>query len=89
MADTRLTTNKHRVRARYWLIPALRERLALRSAAELAGVFENHGLPFSPIADPQHLFDDLHLQQTGGLVPMTLPDGRDTVVPLMPPHARR
>jgi len=31
-----------------------------------------------------HLFDDPHLQQTGGLAPMELPDGRATVVPLLP-----
>jgi crotonobetainyl-CoA:carnitine CoA-transferase CaiB-like acyl-CoA transferase len=41
-------------------------------------------LPFAPITDPQHLFDDQHLQQTGGLAPMELPDGRQTQVPLLP-----
>jgi len=82
--DARLATNNDRVRARAWLIPLLRERLALHSSAELAAVFEQHGLPFAPITDPQHLFDDPHLQQTGGLAPMTLPDGRQTQVPLLP-----
>ncbi|OGB31245.1 MAG: formyl-CoA transferase [Burkholderiales bacterium RIFCSPLOWO2_12_FULL_61_40] len=82
--DARLSTNNDRVRAREWLIPLLRERLALHSSAELAAVFEQHGLPFAPITDPQHLFDDPHLQQTGGLAPMTLPDGRETQVPLLP-----
>ncbi len=82
--DARLHSNNDRVRARPWLIPALRERMAPFAAAELAAVFEQHGLPYAPITDPQHLFDDPHLQQTGGLAPMTLPDGRDTVVPLLP-----
>jgi crotonobetainyl-CoA:carnitine CoA-transferase CaiB-like acyl-CoA transferase len=82
--DTRLRTNNDRVLARPWLLPALRERLAGHSASALAAVFEKHGLPFAPITDPQHLFDDPHLQQTGGLAPMTLPDGRSTVVPLLP-----
>jgi len=80
----RLTTNNDRVLARAWLIPMLRERLADRTKAELAAVFEQHGLPFAPITDPQHLFEDPHLQQTGGLAPMTLPDGRETQVPLLP-----
>ena len=84
LADTRLASNNDRVRARDWMMPLLRARLVIRSAAELAGVFEAHGLPFAPITDPQHLFDDPHLQQTGGLAPMTLPDGRQTVVPLLP-----
>ena len=83
-ADTRLTTNNDRVRARDWMMPLLRERLADHSAAELTAVFERHGLPFAPITDPQHLFDDPHLQATGGLAPMTLPDGRQTATPLLP-----
>ncbi len=82
--DSRLSSNNDRVRARPWLLPALRERLAGHSASALAALFEQHGLPFAPITDPQHLFDDPHLQQTGGLAPMTLPDGRSTVVPLLP-----
>jgi crotonobetainyl-CoA:carnitine CoA-transferase CaiB-like acyl-CoA transferase len=83
-ADARTATNNDRVRARSWLIPLLRERLAQHSAQELAAVFEAHGLPFAPITDPQHLFVDPHLQQTGGLAPMELPDGRPTNVPLLP-----
>ncbi|HYF42342.1 MAG TPA: CaiB/BaiF CoA-transferase family protein, partial [Ramlibacter sp.] len=75
-ADTRLKTNNDRVRARDWLIPLLRQRLADRSAAELALVFERHGLPFAPITRPQDLFDDPHLNATGALAPLTLPDGR-------------
>jgi crotonobetainyl-CoA:carnitine CoA-transferase CaiB-like acyl-CoA transferase len=82
--DARLATNNDRVLARPWLIPLLRERLKVRSAAELAAVFEHHGLPFAPITDPQHLFDDPHLNATGGLAPMELPDGRQTRVPLLP-----
>ena len=83
-ADARLATNNDRVRAREWMMPLLRARLAEHSAAELAAVFERHGLPFAPITDPQHLFDDPHLQATGGLAPMTLPDGRQTATPLLP-----
>jgi crotonobetainyl-CoA:carnitine CoA-transferase CaiB-like acyl-CoA transferase len=82
--DTRLTTNNDRVRARDWLIPAMRERMAQHTAAHLGKVFEQHGLPFAPITDPQALFDDPHLQQTGGLASLTLPDGRATQVPLLP-----
>jgi crotonobetainyl-CoA:carnitine CoA-transferase CaiB-like acyl-CoA transferase len=83
-ADTRVTTNNDRVRSRNWLIPLLRERLAQFTSAELSKTFEAHGLPFAPITDPQHLFDDPHLQQTGGLAPTVLPDGRQTQVPLLP-----
>jgi crotonobetainyl-CoA:carnitine CoA-transferase CaiB-like acyl-CoA transferase len=73
--DARLRTNNDRVRARDWLIPELRARVAERPAAELAELFERHGLPFAPIAKPHELLDDPHLRATGGLAPITLPDG--------------
>jgi crotonobetainyl-CoA:carnitine CoA-transferase CaiB-like acyl-CoA transferase len=83
-ADARLKTNNDRVHAREWLIPQLRERLAGHSAAQLRDVFERNGLPFAPITKPEQLFDDPHLNATGGLAPLTLPDGRETKVPLFP-----
>ncbi|MFN3493999.1 MAG: CaiB/BaiF CoA transferase family protein [Hydrogenophaga sp.] len=74
-ADPRLQGNNNRVRARDWLIPLLRERLAHQTAADLAALFERHGLPFAPITKPHELLDDPHLTATGGLAPITLPDG--------------
>ncbi|WP_026436319.1 CaiB/BaiF CoA-transferase family protein [Acidovorax sp. JHL-9] len=88
-ADPLLATNNDRVRARPTLMPALRQRLAGHSAAELAAIFEKNGLPFAPILRPEQLFDDPHLQATGGLADITLPDGeragqtaRTTLFPL-------
>ena len=54
----------------------LRERLARHSAADLAALFERVGLPFAPIRTPEELFDDEHLNATGGLADITLPDGK-------------
>jgi crotonobetainyl-CoA:carnitine CoA-transferase CaiB-like acyl-CoA transferase len=84
LADPALGTNNDRVHARPTLIPLLRERLAPHTAAELGAIFEKHGLPFAPITRPQDLFDDPHLNATGGLAPLELPDGRSTRVPLLP-----
>ncbi|WP_332776620.1 CaiB/BaiF CoA transferase family protein [Polaromonas sp.] len=83
-ADPRLASNNDRVRAREWMMPVLRSRLAAYSAANLSAVFEKNALPFAPITRPQDLFDDPHLNATGGLAPLTLPDGRATRVPLLP-----
>jgi crotonobetainyl-CoA:carnitine CoA-transferase CaiB-like acyl-CoA transferase len=83
-ADERIKTNNLRVHAREWLMPILRSRLAGHSAAELSAVFEQHGLPFAPITRPEDLFDDPHLNATGGMASLKLPDGRDTQVPLLP-----
>ncbi|WP_182119773.1 CaiB/BaiF CoA-transferase family protein [Acidovorax sp. FHTAMBA] len=88
-ADPGLSNNNDRVRARGTLLPELRRRLAAHSAAELAAIFEKHGLPFAPILRPEQLFDDPHLNATGGLADITLPDGeragqtaRTTLFPL-------
>jgi crotonobetainyl-CoA:carnitine CoA-transferase CaiB-like acyl-CoA transferase len=83
-ADVRLTTNNDRVRARDWMMPILRERMAQFSATQLSATFEEHALPFAPITRPQDLLDDPHLNATGGLAPITLPDGRPTKTVLLP-----
>jgi len=74
-ADAALTTNNQRVVARGTLLATLRERLAQRSAADLAAIFEQAGLPFAPIRRPEDLYDDVHLNATGGLADVRLPDG--------------
>jgi len=74
-ADRSLAANNDRVRARPTLLPLLRDRLASRSADELAALFERAGLPFAPIRKPEDLFDDPHLAATGGLADVRLPDG--------------
>ncbi|MBB4842951.1 crotonobetainyl-CoA:carnitine CoA-transferase CaiB-like acyl-CoA transferase [Paucibacter oligotrophus] len=83
-ADPRVADNQQRVRARDWLIPTLRERLGPRSLTDITSIFEAQGLPFAPITRPEQLMDDPHLLATGGLAPMTLPDGRASRVPLLP-----
>jgi crotonobetainyl-CoA:carnitine CoA-transferase CaiB-like acyl-CoA transferase len=75
LAEPHFATNNQRVHARPALMPVLRERLALRSAAELSALFEKAGLPFAPIRRPEELYDDEHLLATGGLADITLPDG--------------
>jgi crotonobetainyl-CoA:carnitine CoA-transferase CaiB-like acyl-CoA transferase len=74
-SDPALATNNDRVRVRPALLADLRERLATRSAAELAAIFERAGLPFAPIRRPEDLYDDPHLIATGGLAEIELPDG--------------
>jgi crotonobetainyl-CoA:carnitine CoA-transferase CaiB-like acyl-CoA transferase len=45
---------------------------------------ERAGLPFARIARPSDLFEDPHLKASGGLIPITLPDGRTCHVPALP-----
>ena len=84
LADPRLATNNDRVRARDWMMPLLRERLGAHTAAALAAAFEQHGLPFAPITRPHDLFDDPHLNASGGLAPVRMNDGHMARVPLLP-----
>lgn len=74
-ADPRYTSNNARVELRSILLPELRKRLKDFTAPELAAIFENAGLPFAPIAKPEELFEDPHLQATGGLAEVQLTDG--------------
>jgi crotonobetainyl-CoA:carnitine CoA-transferase CaiB-like acyl-CoA transferase len=82
--DARLLTNNDRVRAREWLLPILRERLQVFSAAHLSEVFEKNSLPYAPITAPHDLLQDPHLQATGGLAPVELNDGREIHTVLLP-----
>jgi crotonobetainyl-CoA:carnitine CoA-transferase CaiB-like acyl-CoA transferase len=74
-ADPRLASNTERVKNRDAMLPMLRERFAPFAAAELASRFEAAGLPYAPIRRPEELYDDPHLQATGGLVDIRLTDG--------------
>jgi crotonobetainyl-CoA:carnitine CoA-transferase CaiB-like acyl-CoA transferase len=74
-AEPELATNNQRVHARPRLLKELQERLALRSAAEIAAAMEKAGLPFAPIRKPEDLYDDEHLLATGGLADVKVPDG--------------
>ena len=82
--DPRLASNVLRVRARDWMIPALRDIIRRHSSTDVQAVFEREGLPYAPIVRPEQLFDDPHLLASGGLADLTLDTGEKTPVPLLP-----
>jgi len=84
LADPALVTNPQRVEARPRILPVVTEIFAKMTKQELMDRCEALGLPFAPIAKPDDLFDDPHLNASGGLTPITLPDGRKTKVPNLP-----
>ncbi|MCG8558586.1 MAG: CoA transferase [Hyphomicrobiales bacterium] len=83
-ADPELATNRERVLQRDRFMPRIRERFARLTADELMTRCEALGLPYAPIRRPQDLFEDPHLTQSGGLLDVTLADGRTTRVPALP-----
>ncbi|MFN9124098.1 MAG: CaiB/BaiF CoA transferase family protein [bacterium] len=84
LADPSLATNPQRVEQRGKTIPVITELFSRMSKTDLMARFEALGLPFAPIARPEDLFDDPHLNASGGLAPITLPDGTATKVPILP-----
>jgi crotonobetainyl-CoA:carnitine CoA-transferase CaiB-like acyl-CoA transferase len=83
-ADPTLATKQQRVEARNRTIPRVVETLRRWTKPDLMAKCEALGLPFAPIGKPADLFDDPHLQGSGGLVPLTLPDGREVALPALP-----
>ena len=83
-ADEALRENNARVAARDRIIPQIRTMVSHFARAEIIAKLENSGLPFAPIARPEDMFDDPHLLASGGLEPVMLPGGRETMLPLLP-----
>jgi len=74
-ADQSLATNNDRVAHKERLLPIIKEAFRQFTKAELMDKLEATGLPFAPIAKPEELFDDPHLNASGGLLEMTVTDG--------------
>jgi crotonobetainyl-CoA:carnitine CoA-transferase CaiB-like acyl-CoA transferase len=83
-ADPALAANNQRVHARERIMPRVRERFGQMTKAALMADCEKAGLPFAPITKPEQLFDDPHLNSSGGLTEIRLADGRTTKVPTLP-----
>jgi len=82
--DAAYATNTDRAKARETLIPLVQSLLKKHDVAALEAMCERAGLPFSRIARPWDLLEDPHLKASGGLLPITFPDGRPGAVPALP-----
>ncbi|MFP3369506.1 CaiB/BaiF CoA transferase family protein [Pseudomonas sp. SIMBA_068] len=82
--DPTLASNNDRVLQRPRLLAHLAEVFAPLDAGQLALQLEANGIPFAPIRRPEELFDDPHLQQSGGMADLQLEDGSHTPMPLLP-----
>jgi len=83
-ADPRLKTNQGRIEQREWFLPELQNRLEKLRKAELMAMAEKAGIPFAPVARPQDLFDDPHLNASGSLAQTAMPGGRIAKLPKIP-----
>ena len=84
LAEEYLRANNNRVQERDRILPVVRDKFSSMTRDVLMQTLESSGLPFAPIARPQDLLDDPHLTESGGLLEMTLPDGKSVSLPAMP-----
>ena len=83
-SDPALALNNQRVLARDAILPRVRALFADMRRSDLVETLEAIGLPFAPIARPDDLFDDPHLNAAGGLLDVTIPGGAATRLPALP-----
>ena len=82
--DESMDLNKGRVDQRDVIIPRLQELFKTYTKADLMKKLDKTGLPFAPISKPEDLFDDPHLNESGGLLDVEIPSGGSTKLPAMP-----
>ena len=86
--DSSLDGNSDRVKHKDRIIPVIQETFRRYTKQQLMDKLERSGLPFAPIAKPQELFDDVHLNAGAGLLPITVTDGKNagqkTKLPALP-----
>jgi crotonobetainyl-CoA:carnitine CoA-transferase CaiB-like acyl-CoA transferase len=83
LLDPAYATNNRRSAARETLIPLVARLLRKHPIAQLEAICAEGGLPFARIQVPSDLFDDPHLA-AGGMIDLTLPDGKATRIPALP-----
>ena len=82
--DKDMDINSGRVEKRDIIIPKLQELFKTFTKKELMEKLDQTGLPFAPINKPEDLFDDPHLNESGGLLKIDIPDGGSTKLTAMP-----
>jgi crotonobetainyl-CoA:carnitine CoA-transferase CaiB-like acyl-CoA transferase len=84
LADESLATNNQRVTAQDRLHHELEAFLGRLTLEEIITGCETAGIPFSPIARPEDLFEDPQLNEGNSLVTVRLEDGRQAKFPRLP-----
>jgi crotonobetainyl-CoA:carnitine CoA-transferase CaiB-like acyl-CoA transferase len=83
-ADARLVSNNDRIRERAWLLPRIEALFAgMSREAGLEGC-ARAGIPFAPVARPEDLFEDPHLNAGGYLDETTVAEGVRARLPRLP-----
>jgi crotonobetainyl-CoA:carnitine CoA-transferase CaiB-like acyl-CoA transferase len=79
-----MSENAQRVAARPQILPLLERVFRSMTCKEAMGRCERIGLPFAPIAKPEDLTTDPHLNAGQGMLDVSLGDGRRARIPGLP-----
>ena len=82
--DKAMDLNANRVAKRNLIIPRINTLFKQYTKQDLMEKLEQTGLPFAPISKPEDLFEDPHLNESGGLLDIDLPQGGQTKLPALP-----
>lgn len=82
--DPTLATNGQRIEQKARLRGLFQDLIAQKTLDEITVILDRARVPFAPVQRPEDLFDDPHLQATGGLLTTHLPDGTPTPLPRLP-----
>lgn len=82
--DPRFATNETRLAAHVELRGIIQEIVREHDVDHLIDLLGNKGVPIAPVATPFDLFEDEHLNKTGGLAQTRLTNGVETKLPLLP-----
>ncbi|MEM9533272.1 MAG: CaiB/BaiF CoA-transferase family protein [Pseudomonadota bacterium] len=82
--DPELKENGNRVGKRDVILPRVQARFREMDQQTLLAELEQCGVPFAHIGKPEDLFDDPHLNASGGLLDIELPEGGETRLPALP-----
>lgn len=77
-------SNAERLARKSELLAALQARIGEMQLVEVEVLGEAAGIPFAPVRRPDELLDDVHLNQSGGLLETRLPDGQIARLPKLP-----
>jgi crotonobetainyl-CoA:carnitine CoA-transferase CaiB-like acyl-CoA transferase len=83
-ADPALATNEARVDARGRLLPILGDLFNALPSGEIERRCVGANVPFAFVARPEDLFDDPHLNASGGLLDTNIPGNVSTRLPALP-----
>ncbi|HRK17425.1 MAG TPA: CaiB/BaiF CoA-transferase family protein [Hyphomicrobiaceae bacterium] len=84
LTDPRFASKQTRIDNRPTLIPEIAVIAGQYDAATLSGILETLELPYAPVNTPSALFDDPHLNASGGFHTIDIGGGRQTVTPGLP-----